>query len=187
MRVGAAATPVRAPRLGAALGLAALAAGLLVACAPAPPPAVRLSVQFIDAAWTGGSIPDGQHCSAEGGQGMLPSLRVAGLPETTDMIHVAVNDTDVPALSSGGGHGILGFAHAVGGPVAILSPVPGERAEMPDGVTLIAANRAERDPAVAGYLPPCSGRAGHVYVAEVTALNTEGEAVGRGQIRLGRY
>ncbi|MEM9784175.1 MAG: hypothetical protein AAF899_17080, partial [Pseudomonadota bacterium] len=119
--------------------------------------------------------------------GALPALRVAGLTETTRTIQVAINNADDPSLSTDGGHGVIGFEHTIGGAVAITPPVPGGTSAMPDGAFLIAANRAVLDPAVPGFLPPCSGRAGHVYLAEVTALDAEGQATGLGSIRLGRY
>ncbi|MEO0764085.1 MAG: hypothetical protein AAFZ09_20160, partial [Pseudomonadota bacterium] len=137
----------------------------------------------LDDPWTGGSIPAGQQCRAEGGSGAIPAIRIAGLPDDTAAVRIAVNDVDDPALATGGGHGVVEISHSDGGPVMLTRPIPGETATMLPGVTLVSPARVE---GAVGYLPPC-GRQSHLYVAEVTALRADGVPLAAGTLRLGRY
>ncbi len=62
---------------------------------------------------------------------------------------------------------------------------------MPKGAFLEARNRATGSYATGGYLPPCSGGGGHVYFADIKAVQkTEGErpkVLAETRFLLGRY
>ena len=69
--------------------------------------------------------------------------------------------------------------------------MPGETDDMPKGAFLEARNRATGSYATGGYLPPCSGGGGHVYFADIKAVNkVEGEdprVLAETRFLLGRY
>lgn len=165
-----------------------LAILLLLASLAMPGSAVAqatLAVSFAGGGWNGQTIPAGQQCRIYEGRGATPPLRVSRIPAGTDRITVEFNDRDFGPLSSGGGHGIIGFAHS-GGATASLRSVPGNTNRMPAGVTVVQAARSTGNFASLGYLPPCSGGRGHTYVAIVRAMR--GDAVlAQAEIVLGRY
>ncbi len=152
----------------------------------APAVAPGFSVALGHPAWTGGAIPDGQQCTKYGGLfPRTPALMVRGLPLGTTQVVVEFNDADYAPLSSDGGHGKLTFE---AGPGDIMLPaVPGETNLMPPGVKVLAGNRATGDFAKPGYLPPCSGGAGHRYFALVKAVGPHGSVLAQGEITIGTY
>jgi hypothetical protein len=160
---------------------------VLLAVAFAAPVAAQstLGVAFGGGGWNGQTIPAGQQCRIHEGRGATPSLRVSRIPAGTDRITVEFNDRDFGPLSSGGGHGIIGFAHA-GGAMATLRSVPGNTDRMPAGVTVVQAARSVGRFASLGYLPPCSGGRGHTYFAIVRAMRGD-TVLGQAEIVLGRY
>ncbi len=146
-----------------------------------------LTVAFADPAWTGETVPEGQHCPLQGGSGATPTLTVSGLPEGTTQVNVEFNDESYEPLSTDGGHGIIGFAVTPAGRAATLPSVPGNTAELPEGTMVVAAARAPGDYASPGYLPPCSGGNGNTYSADVIALDAAGAELATGKITLGKY
>ena len=151
-----------------------------------------LKVSFADSAWTGGALPDGQQCAVFGGKGATPPLRVENIPEGANAIIVEFNDLDFGPLSSGGGHGKIGFWHD-GSATAALPAVPGDTAKLPDGSFVEARARSTGMYASPGYLPPCSGGRGHVYVADVKAVykakkdSEENRLLAQQRITIGKY
>jgi hypothetical protein len=143
-----------------------------------------LSVAVNGAGWDGRTLPDGQQCEREGGNGATPPLRVSGIPAGADTLVVAYNDLDYPPLSRDGGHGKIGFTLAPGATSASLPAVPGHSRQMPAGAFIEAHNRGYRK---IGYVPPCSGGAGHRYVAIVTALRDGVRVAASGAVSIGRY
>lgn len=166
--------------------LAAIALAALAFPAVAQEPS-ELTVAFADDAWDGETVPEGQHCPLQGGQGATPALEVSGLPEDTVTVNVEFNDESYEPLSTDGGHGIIGFTVAPEDGTATLPSVPGNTAELPDGATVVAAARAPGEYASPGYLPPCSGGQGNTYSADVIALDADGTELARGKITLGKY
>jgi hypothetical protein len=152
----------------------------------------ELTVSFNDAAWNGKTVPSGQNCKKDGGNGSTPALMVSGIPAGANAIIVEFNDESYGPLSSGGGHGKIGHTISGGGK-ASLQAVPGETDTMPSGVFLEAGNRATGAWAADGYLPPCSGGKGNFYSATLKAVykaKAEGEAsklFATGKIGLGTY
>lgn len=146
-----------------------------------------LTVAFADPLWTGGDIPEGQHCRLLGGDGSTPALEVTGIPDGTAQINVEFNDEDYRPLSTGGGHGIIGFPVTPAGGAATLPSVPGYSTDLPPGAIVVAKSRTRAPYDSVGYLPPCSGGVGHTYSATVRALTTDGTEVGNGYIVLGKY
>ena len=96
-----------------------------LAVMPVAASAAELTVAFADPAWTGDRIPEGQHCKKFGGNGATPPLIVSGIPTGTNAIVVEFNDKSFSKLSSGGGHGKIGFLIPDGATEATLIAVPG--------------------------------------------------------------
>ncbi len=152
----------------------------------------ELQVAFADPVWTGGALPAGQQCQIFGGKGATPALRVDNIPPGANAIIVEFNDLNFGPLASGGGHGQIGFWHD-GAASATLPAVPGETAALPEGAFVEARARSTGQYASPGYLPPCSGGRGHVYVADVkavykaTAKDEENRLLGVARITIGKY
>jgi hypothetical protein len=146
----------------------------------------QLNLSFTDAAWTGETVPEGQHCPLQGGTGATPAIHVANVPETTTTIKVAFNDESYQPMNDGG-HGIIAFAVTpVEGEVDLPS-VPGNSADLPEGATVDTAARGSGEYASPGYLPPCSGGQGNTYSATVTAYDANDAPIAAGKITLGKY
>ena len=168
---------------------AALLAGLLTLYTSVAT-AGDLVVEFADPAWDGKKIPEGQHCKKFGGIGATPPLTVSGIPPEANAIVVEFNDKSYGKLSSGGGHGKIGFHIQPGAGVATLPAVMGGTKDMPEGVWLVKKNRATGGWRSEGYLPPCSGGKRNKYEAEVYAVvvsDGDYEEIAEGDIKLGRY
>ncbi len=58
-----------------------------------------LEVSFADPAWTGNTIPAGQHCQMFGGKGQTPALKVGKIPAGANAIIVEFNDLSFGPLS----------------------------------------------------------------------------------------
>ena len=146
-----------------------------------------LTVAFADSLWTGDKVPAGQHCRLLGGDGSTPALNVSSIPEGTAQINVEFNDESYRPLSTDGGHGIIGFTVTPDGGTATLPSVPGYTAELPEGAMVVAKARTRAPYDSEGYLPPCSGGSGHIYSADVKALDASGTVLAEGKITLGKY
>ena len=152
-----------------------------------------LEVSFADPAWTGNTIPAGQHCQMFGGKGQTPALKVGKIPAGANAIIVEFNDLSFGPLSSGGGHGKIGY-WIKGAGSAVLPSVPGETADLGvQGSFIEAKAHSTGQYASPGYLPPCSGGRGNTYVADVKAVykaTKEGEEsllLAEQRIKLGTY
>ena len=181
----------------------ACAAALLTACAakvepeaeakaepvaaqePAQPVTPQLNLAFAGGGWDGVTVPSGQQCRLDGGDGATPPIRVAGLPAGTSEVVVSYNDLDFEPLSTDGGHGVIGYVARPG--EMVLQPVRGMSSRLPRGVRVVSPARSTGRYASPGYLPPCSGGAGHRYVAEVEARDASGAVLAEGVIPLGAY
>jgi hypothetical protein len=141
---------------------------------------------FADAAWDGVTVPEGQHCALQGGTGATPPLEVSGLPEGTSQINLSFNDESYEPMNNGG-HGVLGFAVEDGATTASLPAVPGATDELPEGVTLVTANKTSGDYLTPGYMPPCSGGAGNTYSVDVSAVDASGAELATTRVTLGKY
>ncbi len=170
--------------MGLRLSLAAITLAALIFPALAQS---TLTVAFADPAWDGETVPEGQHCALLGGSGATPAMQVSDIPEGTTQINVEFNDESYRPLSTGGGHGIIGFAVTPENGTATLPSVPGNTADLPEGAMVVAAARAPGSYASPGYLPPCSGGAGNTYSADVKALDASDTVLAEGKITLGKY
>ncbi|MGB7241784.1 MAG: hypothetical protein WBC93_06845 [Sulfitobacter sp.] len=135
--------------------------------------------------WNGKTVPAGQQCTLDGGNGKTPPFQVTGIPEGTAAIYVEYNDRDFSKLSSKGGHGII--AYGVKGPSAKFPALPGLTAKLPGGAQVVKKARSTGNYASAGYLPPCSGGKGHRYQAQVKAISAAGKVLAKTRMDLGRY
>ena len=130
----------------------------------------------------GKEIPKGQHCKKFA---VRLHPRVEGLrnPGGHDRLPGRIQRCVIPALSSRGGHGIVGFEYA-GGDEAVLPSVPGGTEETPAGTWIEKKNRATGAWKSPGYLPPCSGGRGNRYVAcQGGRRGQEGAGEGEDQAR----
>lgn len=134
----------------------AIFAAAALAMFTAPAVADDLAVEFADPAWDGKKVPKGQHCKKFGGNGATPPLKISNIPAEANAIVVEFNDKSYGKLSSGGGHGKVGFHIQAGAGTAVLPAVAGGTSDMPDGVWLVKKNRATGAWSSPGYLPPCS-------------------------------
>ena len=144
----------------------------------------QMKVQ-LGAPWDGRKVPAGQQCPLFGGKGSTPPMKVTGVPDGTAWIYVEYNDRDYSALSSKGGHGIIGYP--VSGSSADLYAVPGLKARLPGKARVIAKARSTGEYASPGYLPPCSGGRGNRYFADVKAISAAGKVLGKVRVEIGRY
>jgi hypothetical protein len=175
-------------RLGNRIFIASCAAALIVSGA-ATATSGELEINFADAAWNGETIPAGQQCKKDGGKGSTPGLQISGLPEGTVKILMAIRDKDAryQPMRTNGGHGIIGFEHA-GGDKAMLVAVPGgTKKGLPPGTWIERKNKAGGAWSSAGYLPPCSGGAGNMYLAELSAVDSRGKKLSQATLELGKY
>ncbi len=137
------------------------------------------------APWDGVSVPGGQQCRLFGGNGATPGIILQGLPRGTVRIRAEFNDKSYPPLAQNGGHGVIGFQ--VSGADAVLPPVPGMTATLPEGIEVLAAARSTGPYASPGYLPPCSGGRGNRYMVDIIAEDANGATLARVPVELGRY
>lgn len=163
----------------------ALAAAIILAAAPAFTQEA-LEVSFADAEWTGNAVPEGQHCSLQGGSGATPALDISGVPEGTTEVHVAYSDETYQPMNDGG-HGTIGFTLTPTDGAVSLPSVPGETDDLPEPAFVAAANATSGDFLAEGYMPPCSGGNGNTYSAQVSALDDQGTVLATGEITLGTY
>ena len=152
-----------------------------------------LKVTLADPAWTGGTIPSGQQCKMFGGNGATPKLKIENIPAGTNAIIVEYNDLSFAPLSSGGGHGKIGF-WIENKTTVVLPSIPGETAKIDiDGAFIEARALSTGQYASPGYLPPCSGGRGHNYVADVKAVfksttnKEENRLLAQQRIKIGNY
>ncbi|WP_373356902.1 hypothetical protein [Pseudoroseicyclus sp. CXY001] len=144
-----------------------LLSGLVVTCL-AGAASAEMSAQLMGA-WTGGPIPEGQHCALQGGDGATPPIQITGIPEGTAFIVASFSDTTYAPMADGG-HGTIMFP--VRGDSAELPAVPGMTAtDLPGGAVIAAPARGSGDYASPGYLPPCSGGNGNRYAVDLTAID----------------
>ena len=144
------------------------------------------AASFADPAWDGVTVPEGQHCPLQGGNGATPPINVTGLPSGTTQINLSFNDETYEPMNNGG-HGVLGFAVEAGATEASLPAVPGATEELPEGVTIAVANKTAGDFLTPGYMPPCSGGNGNTYSVDVIAIDASGAELAKQRLTLGKY
>lgn len=135
--------------------------------------------------WDGKRVPAGQNCTLDGGNGATPPMEITGLPSGTVTLIIEYNDKSYAPLSSGGGHGTIGYP--VSGSRANLPAVPGLTARLPGGIQVVKPARGTGRYASKGYLPPCSGGRGNSYSATIKAVSAAGKLLEKITIRLGKY
>ena len=158
------------------------------------PNMAKLDAKFLDASWDGKKIPNNQQCGNFGGNGSTPKMMINNVPKGANAIIMEVNDLNYAPLSTGGGHGKIGFWINKNSSSITLVSVPGETSsKLPSGTFIERASLAGGSYATSGYLPPCSGGKNHMYTATIKAVykaKNEGEKsklLGETRIELGRY
>lgn len=152
----------------------------------------KLDAKFADSKWDGKKIPSNQVCFAD--TAATPPLTISNLPEGTNAIIMEVNDESYSPLSSGGGHGQIGFWIEEGKSTVTLPAVPGHATKnLPKNTFIERASRSKGRYATQGYLPPCSGGRNHMYSAKIKAVykaksdNETSKLLGETYIQFGRY
>jgi len=138
----------------------------------------------LGAPWDGKKVPKGQQCAHHGGNGATPPMTVTGLPKGTVMVVAEFNDKSYGPLSSKGGHGIIGWPAK--GDKATLTSMPEGAQKGPGGAIVVKNTRANLGNRI-GYLPPCSGGRGNNYTADIKALDSAGNVLGKTTVKIGRY
>lgn len=141
---------------------------------------------FADAAWDGETIPAGQQCTLQEGEGATPALELSGLPAGTVAIHLAFNDETFEAMNNGG-HGTIGFNVEPVDGAATLPSVPGATSDLPEGTFIAKPNATSGGFLTEGYMPPCSGGRGHTYSVLISAVDASDAVLGQKYLVLGKY
>ena len=135
--------------------------------------------------WDGKRVPKGQHCKLHSGNGSTPPMKVTNLPKGTVEVHIEFNDKNYPPLSSGGGHGIIGYP--VSGSSADLYSVEGMKGKLKGKAYVVRKARSTGRYASQGYLPPCSGGRNNMYAAVVKAMDASNKVIEKVRLNIGRY
>jgi hypothetical protein len=151
-----------------------------------------LKVAFEDPTWYDANIPQHRWCKKYDGTGKSPALFVRNIPKGANAIVVEFNDVSCNPLAYGGGLGAIRIKHH-GGFAAYIPSVKTESHALPKGVykekrhngyiqssgvnypncdtDANFSSYGEQDFRFGtAYLAPCSGGAGHAYIANVKAL-----------------
>ncbi len=148
-------------------------------------PALALDVQ-LTGGWDGKTVPAGQHCTLQGGNGSTPPMTVSGIPGGATWLVLEFNDKDYRPLSTKGGHGIL--AYPVKGATTKIPALPGMTTKLPGGARVMKPSRAGGEFASPGYLPPCSNGRKNRYSVDVKAIDGAGKVLDKARnISIGRY
>lgn len=151
--------------------------------------AAPLTVSFLDAAWDGIKVPDGQHCAKHGGHGVSPGLKISNIPAEANRIIVSFSNGAYKKLDSGG-HGIIGMQIPAGTTTAQFPSIAENIVEMPKDVYIVSAQKGDWGKEGAAYMAPCSGGKASRYYATVRAVNEKDGAVtelSKTDIELGKY
>ena len=166
-----------------------IAACLLVLCLLPLAAAADMGVAFVDSAWDGKTVPEGEQCGKFGGSGRSPELRVSGIPSTADSLMIDFSDRSFVAMDNGG-HGKIAFSIEAGVGEIVVPRVDGHTLDLPAGFTVVAAHQAPNWDKAGAYLPPCSGGRGNGYYLTVRAVHqTDGEqeVLAEVELEMGKY
>lgn len=148
--------------------------------------AFALDVEFADKAWDGVTVPEGQQCHRFGGEDpATPALAVTGIPAGSDALVLEYSDRDSEKMNHGG-HGRMSFTPKSLADEVQVPPVPGHSFDLPDGFTMIEAQRSPGWDTAGAYMPPCSGGGGHEYYVTVKSVNGD-EVTATTTLELGKY
>jgi phosphatidylethanolamine-binding protein (PEBP) family uncharacterized protein len=148
-----------------------------------------LAVSFVDAAWDGNKVPDGQHCAKHGGHGASPALKISNIPADANRLIVSFSNGAYKKLDNGG-HGIVGMQIPAGTASAQFPSIAENIIDMPKDVYIVSAQKGDWGKDGAAYMAPCSGGKGSRYYATVRAVSEKDGAVielSKTDIELGKY
>ena len=155
----------------------------------APGLSADLQLSFVDGAWAGDEIPDGQQCQKFEGKGRSPELEVSGIPEAADLLVVEFSDRSYAAMDKGG-HGKIGFRIEPGSGTVTIPSVAGHTVDLPQGFVVVEEHQAPNWDKPGAYLPPCSGGRGNEYYLTVRAVHKMGderEELASASLEMGKY
>lgn len=156
------------------------------------PPALAgadLKAAFLDPAWDGEKVPQGQQCQRFGGGGRSPALRVENIPEAANALVLEFSDRSYQPMDDGG-HGKIAYAVEPDAGAVEVPSVPGHTMNLPDGFSVVEPHRAPTWDEAGAYLPPCSGGRGNSYYVTVKAVHrTDGETheLASTELEMGKY
>ena len=147
---------------------------LAVGLVAGPLAAADLEVGFMDEAWNGMKVPEGQQCQKFGGHGRSPELRVSNIPEAADLLVIEFSDRTYTPMDQGG-HGKIGFGIEAGAGAVDIPSVDGHTVDLPAGFLVVSEHKAPSWDKAGAYLPPCSGGQGNEYYLTVRAVHQMGD------------
>ncbi|MGQ9425355.1 hypothetical protein ACXYTJ_05540 [Gilvimarinus sp. F26214L] len=129
-----------------------------------------MEATFVDAAWTGEGIPQGQQCQRFGGENPeSPAVQLHNVPESAEAIVLEFSDRSFVRMDKGG-HGKVGYKIESGQSEVVVSPVQGHREELPEPFFVVQLHQAPGWDKAGAYLPPCSGGRGNEYFIDIKAV-----------------
>ena len=156
---------VRSVRISLFLSLTLLAIPALSA---------ELELSFVDSAWDGDLVPDGQQCQKFEGRGATPEIKVSGIPSGANALILEFSDRSYKPMDDGG-HGKLGYEIEPGAGEVTIPSVAGHTTDLPEGFYVVAEHQAPNWDKAGAYLPPCSGGRGNSYYVTVKAVHRMGD------------
>jgi len=131
----------------------------------------EFGVMINDLRWRDQTIPEGQQCKRDGGNGASPRMLVGRLPKGTNRVLLEFSDRTDKKLNNGG-MGRIALQVSEGATGVMVPSIPGHSFELPsDRMILLEAHRGDDVPGA--YLPPCSGGLMHLYTVKVMAARHE--------------
>jgi hypothetical protein len=161
----------------------------LVSCAGLPLGAAELEARFVDPAWDGDKVPDGQQCGRFEGEGVTPEIVVGGIPAEAEMLVLEFSDRSYEPMDNGG-HGKVGYRIAAGASEVTVPSAPGHTTDLPEGFVVVAEHQAPNWDKAGAYLPPCSGGRGNAYYVTVKAVREAGgqlEELASAVLEMGKF
>ena len=151
--------------------------------------AADLELSFVDSAWDGVKVPDGQQCQKFEGTGRSPSIRVLNIPEAADLLTIDFSDRTFAPMNNGG-HGKIAFRIEPGTGEVTIPSVDGHTVDLPEGFLVVEEHKAPTWDKAGAYLPPCSGGQGNEYYLTVRAVHQMGDEkheLAAGSLEMGTY
>lgn len=146
----------------------------------------NFSVKFSDSAWNGETIPTGQHCKLQDGNGSTPALSISGIPAGADRIILSFNDESYEPMNNGG-HGVLSYKLDAATTSVEIPSVAGHTNDLPAPFSIAKENATSGDFKSDGYMPPCSGGRGNTYSVDVIAQDAAGATLATQHVTMGKY
>lgn len=97
----------------------------------------------LEAPWDGVTVPEGQQCDRQGGDGSTPPMAVSDAPDGTVELHVEFNDISYPSMAFNGGHGVIAWPAT--SRTVTLASVPSTTLDLPHEARVLSSARVFTD------------------------------------------